>query len=46
MEIQSNSKKLSGPIWGVIFVVGGLGLLALLALIMQMYGTSVPGFSS
>ena len=46
MGTQTNSNGLSGPIWGAILVVGGLGLLALLALIASMYGMNVPGFPS
>jgi len=46
METQTKSKGLSGAIWGVIIVVGGLGLLALLAVIATMFGMNIPGFSS
>lgn len=32
--------------WGLIIVVGGLGLLALLAAISRMFGMNVPGYPS
>ena len=46
METQNDSKGWSGPIWGVIIVIGGLGLLALLAMIGRMFGMNIPGFAS
>ena len=46
METQTKSKGWSGLIWGVVIIAGCLGLLALLALVLRMFGMDVPGFAS
>ena len=46
MEDQKKSSALSGTIWGVIIVIGVLGVLALGAMVLSMFGMDVPGFSS